>query len=328
MSKIGSYFFARGGVHTSFKTALELGYTAMKIHARHPYKVHQTQIPRDHVQAYRNTRREHRGLPVFIQANKLINIASPVAKERHFATKQLEHDYMMGAYLEPTGIVVQMGNHRQLGEKHALYQATKILEKLTLKLIGHLGICTIILETSSGEGTTMGYQFEHFKHVIDGLSAPHLIEVCFDISNVFAAGYDISSADGLERSIDEFQSLLDIDRIACINLSDAEYPLGSKKRFRAPLGQGEIGRNALERIVNHPQLAAKPFILEGLVAKDHSGLHPDYKVAHELMGKPIDPKIIRAHKRVLSYQRLDYIAKEREAARRIKYGLDDDWWPE
>lgn len=326
MSNLGCYFFARGGVHNTLKTALELGYSAIKFHARHPFKTHEQKIPADHLHAYRAIRSEHRDFPVFIQANKLINIASPLAEDTQFAVRELERDYRMGSLLEPTGIVVQAGNHRHFGERQAIYRMTETLEHITMKLIGHLGICTIILETSSGEGTAMGYKFEHFKSVIDGLSAPHVVEICLDISNIFAAGYDISSEDGLEHTLDEFHYSLDLDRIACINLSDADYPLGSRKRFRAPLGQGEIGIEALKRIVNHPELAAKPFILENLVSKNHADLHPDYETAQELFEQFLDPNKIHEHRRLLSDQRMDFIFMEHRERLRQKYGVEENYY--
>lgn len=324
MRSLGCYFFGRGGVHRAFETALELGYTAIKFHARHPFRTTSNGIPVDHLHAYRDLRREHRSFPVFIQANKLVNIASPLEVDRIFAERQLSIDYQLGSYLEPTGIVLQAGNHKHFGEKAGIYQATKMLEKLTLKLIGFLGECTLILETSSGEGTSIGYKFENFKKIIDGLSAPYLVEICFDVSNVYASGYDIASEEGLLHTIDRFHSLLDIDRIACVNLSDADYPLGSKKRFRTELGKGEIGLEALERIVNHPDLADRPFILEKKVSKDYSGLHPDYATAKELMEKLENTDDVRKHKRLLSDQRFDFIREERAEKRRIALGIDDD----
>lgn len=304
-----------------FESALRLGYTAFKIHARHPYRTRQTSIPKAHIQAYRDIRREHRKLPVFVQANKQINFASPLREDYEFALRELATDYLHGALLEPTGVIVQAGYHKHSGERKAIYQTTKLLEELIMKEIGLLGICTIILETSSGEGTAIGHNFAQLKHIIDGLSAGYLVEICFDVTNVFAAGYDIATADGLESTLDEFDRLLDIDRIACINFSDADYPLGSRKRFRTPLGEGEIGIEGLARIINHPALATKPFILEAMVDKDHIGHHPDYEVALGLMKDLSSLEQPRKHKRLLSHHRLNHINQEREQQLYRKLGV-------
>ena len=119
---------------------------------------------------------------------------------------------------------------------------------------------TILLETMSGKGTEIGYEFEQLRKIIDGVEHKERIGICLDTCHIFSAGYDIVNK--LEEVLEDFDRIIGLDKLKAIHLNDSLMPFGSKKDRHAPLGEGEIGLNAIISILTHPKLKDLPFFLE------------------------------------------------------------------
>lgn len=126
---------------------------------------------------------------------------------------------------------------------------------------------TILLETMSGKGTEIGDRLEHLRMIREGVKHPERIGVCLDTCHMFAAGYDIVNR--LDEVLEEFDRILGLDLLRAVHLNDSLMPFGSKKDRHAAFGEGEIGEEALMKIVCHPALKDLPFYLE--TPQDDSG---------------------------------------------------------
>jgi deoxyribonuclease-4 len=119
----------------------------------------------------------------------------------------------------------------------------------------------IALENTAGQGTCLGGEFKHIEMVLEQLPAARM-GVCIDTCHSFAAGYDVSTEDGLISTLQELDSTVGLDRISVIHLNDSKGQLGRHLDRHEHIGQGLIGRDAMQRIVTHPKLIHLPFILE------------------------------------------------------------------
>ena len=119
---------------------------------------------------------------------------------------------------------------------------------------------TVLLETMSGKGSEVGRKFEELARIIELVEKKEKLGVCLDTCHVWDAGYDI--AGHLDEVLQEFDHVIGLDRLKAIHLNDSMNPLGSHKDRHARIGQGEIGQEALIRVVRHPALRGLPFILE------------------------------------------------------------------
>ena len=119
---------------------------------------------------------------------------------------------------------------------------------------------TVLLETMSGKGSEVGRTFEELKAIIDKVGLNSQLGVCLDTCHVWDAGYDI--AEHLDDVISEFDRIIGLDRLKAIHLNDSLNPLGAHKDRHARIGEGQIGLDALVRVIRHPALEGKPFILE------------------------------------------------------------------
>lgn len=119
---------------------------------------------------------------------------------------------------------------------------------------------TVLLETMAGKGTEVGRSFEELKAIIDGVEIDEKLGVCLDTCHVFDAGYDI--VNNLDGVLEEFDNIIGLDRLKAIHLNDSLNSCGSHKDRHAKIGEGQIGLDAIVRIINHDALKDLPFLLE------------------------------------------------------------------
>ena len=119
---------------------------------------------------------------------------------------------------------------------------------------------TVLLETMAGTGSEVGRNFEELQAIIERVDLKEKIGVCLDTCHVWDAGYDI--VEHLDEVLKEFDRIIGLERLKAIHLNDSMNPLGSHKDRHARLGEGQIGPEALQRIVCHEKLQGLPFILE------------------------------------------------------------------
>ena len=119
---------------------------------------------------------------------------------------------------------------------------------------------TVLIETMSGQGSEIGGTFEEVAAILTEAGSPEHLGVCLDTCHVFAAGYDIKN--DLEGVLTEFDQRIGLKRLKALHLNDSLQPLGSHRDRHAAIGRGEIGLDALRRIVRHPALCKLPMILE------------------------------------------------------------------
>lgn len=119
---------------------------------------------------------------------------------------------------------------------------------------------TVLLETMAGKGTEVGRSFEELKGILDRVELQDKMGVCLDTCHVWDGGYDIVG--DLDGVLEEFDRVIGLDRLKAVHLNDSMNGLGSHKDRHARIGEGQIGLEALVRVINHPKLRDLPFILE------------------------------------------------------------------
>ena len=142
-----------------------------------------------------------------------------------------------------------------------------IIQSLRQALRGlKLGDLKILLENTAGQGTSLCWQFEEMKAILEGCR-DLAIGVCIDTAHVFAAGHDIRSAEGLESALRLIDSTVGLDRVFVLHVNDSKTALGSRVDRHEHIGKGKIGAEAFGRILNHSLLAGRAFILETPIDK-------------------------------------------------------------
>lgn len=119
---------------------------------------------------------------------------------------------------------------------------------------------TVLLETMAGKGSEVGRNFEELRAILEKVDLEEKMGVCLDTCHVWDAGYDI--VHNLDGVLNEFDQVIGLSRLKAIHINDSLNPMGSHKDRHARIGEGMIGLEAFEQIINHPRLKELPFILE------------------------------------------------------------------
>ena len=121
---------------------------------------------------------------------------------------------------------------------------------------------TLTLETTAGQGTSIGYRFEEIASVLELVDDPTRFGVCVDTCHIFAAGYGINTRNGYQETFREFDSLLGIDKIKMFHINDSKKELGSRVDRHEHIGKGHLGVEAFRMLVNDKRFKETPMILE------------------------------------------------------------------
>ena len=120
----------------------------------------------------------------------------------------------------------------------------------------------LLIETTAGQGSTVGHRFEHLSYLIEGVQDKLPIGICIDTCHIFAAGYDIRTPEAWEKTLETFEQQVGLEHLHAFHVNDSLHPLGSRKDRHANLGQGAIGLDAFKTLMSHPKMVAVPKYLE------------------------------------------------------------------
>jgi deoxyribonuclease-4 len=212
-------------------------------------------------------------IPVAAHDSYLINLASPDPALFQRSVEALGEERERAALLGLPSLVIHPGSHRGSGEQRGLARIAQGIN-LVLSRQGGEGVM-ILLETTAGQGAMLGNRFEHFAAILEQITLPEAVGVCLDTCHVFAAGYDITTPEGYEATLGEFQRLVGLDRLKLIHVNDSKALLGSRVDRHAHIGQGYMGPAAFRLLLQDLRLAGLPFILETPKGKTAEGVDWD-----------------------------------------------------
>ncbi|TDL98128.1 deoxyribonuclease IV [Macrococcus brunensis] len=226
---------------------------------------------------------------IVVHAPYIINIANTVKPEVfdlgvEFLQKEIERTEALGA----KNIVLHPGAHVGAGEDAGIH---KIIEGLNEVLTNQNDV-RIALETMAGKGSECGKTFEELAQIIEGVHNNERLSVCFDTCHVHDAGYDIiNDFDGV---LEEFDRIVGLDRIKVVHVNDSKNVQGARKDRHENFGFGEIGFEALERVVKHEAFSEIPKILETpYVGEDKKNKKPPYRFEIEMIKNgEFDPALL------------------------------------
>jgi len=200
--------------------------------------------------------------PLVIHVNYLINLASPdpVIRAKSIAAfrAEIERAHILGAEF----LVLHPGSYRDTTLEQGIIAFVQGLSDAAEGLPAHK--VTILLENTAGAGCHLGSRFEELQTIRDlaGQLTDLPIGYCLDTCHLLAAGYNIAMMTGLKETVRQAEATLGLANVRVIHANDSKFPVGSHVDRHANIGEGHIGEAAFRRILTHPKLRDKPFILE------------------------------------------------------------------
>lgn len=256
MLNIGSHLSISNGFEAIGKQALEIGANTFQFFTRNPRGGSAKQIVQSDVDALLKLMKENNFAKILAHAPYTMNLCSAKPETREFALNTLTDDLKRMEYLPNNLYNFHPGSHTGQGVETGIKQITDALNTVITDDLN----TTILLETMAGKGSEVGSKFEELKQIIDGVDKNDKIGVCLDTCHVFDAGYDI--VNNLDGVLEEFDSVIGIDRLKAVHLNDSMNYLGCHKDRHQKIGEGAIGLKAFENIVNNKYLKSLPFFLE------------------------------------------------------------------
>ena len=256
MLNIGAHLSASKGFLHMAEEAVSINANTFQFFTRNPRGFKAKDIDEKDVAEFLEYISDRQFAPVLAHAPYTLNACSADEKTRELAKMIMESDLERMEYIPGNYYNFHPGSHVKQGVEVGIKFITELLNGI-LKPEQHT---TVLLETMAGKGSEIGRSFEEIKTILDGVVLKDKMGVCLDTCHISDGGYDI--VNNLDVVLEEFDRVIGLDKLYAIHLNDSKNPLGSHKDRHETIGDGHIGLDAIERIINHPKLRGLPFFLE------------------------------------------------------------------
>jgi deoxyribonuclease-4 len=257
---LGAHVPTAGGLHHAPAHGRDIGATAIQVFTRNQRQWAARPLLEEEAGAFREALRASGVRSVMSHASYLINLASPdpllSQRGREAFRVEMARCHELGIPL----LVFHPGAHLGAGETAGLRAVAQGLDHVLAA--GRRAGVTPLIEVTAGQGSCVGHRFEHLAEILSRVKSPERVGVCLDTCHLFAAGYDIATPRGYERTLAEFDRMVGLDRLRAIHLNDARKPLGSRVDRHAPIGEGFLGVRTFRRLLADPRLRDVPKVLE------------------------------------------------------------------
>ena len=261
MKYFGAHVSASGGVDNAPRNAREIGATAFALFTKNQRQWVAKPLSAEEIAAFRNACEKfgYTAAQILPHDSYLINLGHPdpesLEKSRAAFLDEMQRCEALGL----DRLNFHPGSHlKQISEQESL---DRIAESINLALERTHGV-TAVIENTAGQGSNLGFRFEHLRYLIDRVEDRSRVGVCIDTCHAFAAGYDLRSAEACEATFAEFDRVVGFQYLKGMHLNDAMKILGSRVDRHTPLGEGMIGMECFRYIARDPRFDNIPLILE------------------------------------------------------------------
>jgi deoxyribonuclease-4 len=279
---VGAHVSAEGGVDKAPGNAASIGARAFALFTRNQRQWQAKPLSAEEVAAFRTNCREagYSLAQIIAHDSYLINLGHPesgrLEKSRAAFVEEMRRCEALGLTL----INFHPGSHLTLSAQEECL--TRIAESVHIALAETEGI-TAVIENTAGQGSNLGWRFEHLAHIIDKIEDKSRVGVCIDTCHMFTAGYDIRSREAYDASWAEFEKVIGFNYLMGMHINDSKPALGSHVDRHDSLGKGKIGLDAFRFIMNDKRMDDIPLILETI---DESIWKDEIEMLYSFEGRP------------------------------------------
>jgi len=265
--RFGAHMSIAGGIHNAPLRGKEAGCTTIQIFTKNSNQWKARELSQEEIEQFKKNQKLTRIFPIVAHDAYLINIASP---DDTIYKKSLDALFIEMKRTEALGLpylIMHPGAHLGSGEKNGLSKIALSLNILHDKSKDFK--MKILLETTAGQGTVLGYKFEHFASIFECIKNKDRLGICLDTSHIFAAGYNIRTKKGYDETIKTFDRIIGLEKVKVFHINDSKKPLGSRVDRHEHIGRGFIGKEGFKNLLRDERFTSHPMILE--TPKDFEG---------------------------------------------------------
>ncbi len=257
---LGAHMSIAGGIGNALLSGKKVACDAIQMFTRSSRQWAAKPFTKEEIEEFCTNRKQTGIATVIAHDSYLLNLGSPdgALKKRSIAgfIDELERCELLGVQ----NLVAHPGAHLGAGELTGIKTIAKSLDVVHNACPGYR--TQVTLEITAGQGSNLGYRFEQIAQIIDSTRAGDRLRVCFDTAHAFAAGYDIRTPEGYERTFGEFDAVVGIERLAAFHLNDSKKELNSRVDRHDHIGKGHLGVETFRRLLNDKRFWGLPMCLE------------------------------------------------------------------
>lgn len=261
MKYIGAHVSTQGGVSAAPVNAHEIGARAFALFTRNPSRWTSKPISDKEAEKFKAlcTENGYDASQILPHDSYLINLGSPDPEGLEKSRAAFDDEMQRCRQLGLSMLNFHPGSHlKKIDEEECL---ARIAESINMALEKTEGVKAVI-ENTAGQGSNLGFTFEQIAKIIEGVADKERVGVCIDTCHTFAAGYDISTAEGYELMWESFDSTIGLKYLCAMHINDSKKGAGSHVDRHESLGKGMIGKEFFSMMMNDPRLDNIPMILE------------------------------------------------------------------
>ncbi|MCH8107086.1 MAG: deoxyribonuclease IV [Chloroflexi bacterium] len=256
--RIGAHISTAGGISKAIARAQEIGCETIQIFGSSPQSWAFKPVAEAEKEAYRQGISESGLGPVFLHAIYLINLGTPDPAILEKGVRSLIDHMGLAADIGAAGLIFHPGSHKGAGFEATLPQIVAAIKQV---LENSPEGPYLVVENMAGMGQHIGARFQELGGILES-GASDRLKVCLDTQHTFAAGYDLTTARGIEITIAEFDELVGVENLVAVHANDSKRVLGSGVDRHDNIGEGYIGEEGFEMIMGNPVFRDVPFFLE------------------------------------------------------------------
>ena len=272
MPLFGAHMSIAGGPHNALLAAQRHACETVQMFTKSSNQWAARPLADDEVRSFRRLLRETRLKQPVAHDAYLINLASPRPDLFQRSVDAFVVEVHRAEQLGLRYLVTHPGSHTGTDEETGLLNVVRALDEAHRRCPGFR--LQVLLETTAGQGCSLGHRFEHLAFILDRVAQPERLGVCFDTCHVFAAGYPLAPAAAYDETMDELNKAVGFTRVRVFHVNDSRKPLGSRVDCHAHLGRGHLGLEPFRLLVNDRRFRNRPMILE-TPKEDAGGEDPD-----------------------------------------------------
>ncbi len=257
---LGAHLSIAGGRHQALFRARDYDCTALQIFTKNARTWKETALTPEDVAAFDAAREETGIRHIAAHAIYLINIATPDPEKFNRSYDSLKAEMIRAAALDLPYVVLHPGSHQDTDEADGKARVAGTIRRL----LGEIpdARTRLLLETTAGQGAGLGHSFEQLADLLSAIDRPDRLGICLDTSHIFAAGYDIRTAEAYRQTMADFDAVIGLERLYLLHLNDSKSDFGSRVDRHDHIGKGKIGLDGFACIMTDPRLARIPKIIE------------------------------------------------------------------
>ncbi len=255
---IGGHVSPAGGLPNAHQRGVERHCDAIQIFHQNPRAWRPTRHREEDIERFRELMADGPVRSFLIHAVYLINCASRDPEIRRKSLTSLVHAMRLGDDAGADGVVLHPGS--QAGEP--LEDCLPRIGEALRHALSESERCPLLLENTAGMQGTIGRSFSELADLVDRAGGDERVGVCLDCCHLFASGYDIRTAGGLDRVLEECVADLGLERVRCLHVNDSKVPFGANRDRHENLPEGELGRECLAAFLSEPRFEGLPALLE------------------------------------------------------------------